>query len=118
MIETLPSPSPTVLGFKLSGKLHDADYKTLVPAVDAAAAAGKVRLLAQFHDFHGWDVHALWDDIKFATTHCKSIERVALVGDKAWEQWMAKVCGPFTAAKIKYFDAAEANAAWAWLQEA
>ena len=36
MIETLPSPQPQLLGFKLSGKLHDADYKHFVPAIDAA----------------------------------------------------------------------------------
>ena len=119
MIEPLSSPSPKVLGFKLSGKLHDEDYKQFVPLVDdAIAKSGKVRILAQFHDFHGWDAHALWDDIKFATTHCNKIERVAMVGDKQWEAWMAKVCKPFTMAKIKYFDASEIEAARAWVAEA
>lgn len=119
MIEQLKSDSPKVLGFKMSGKLHDEDYKQFVPLVDAAIARdGKVRLLAQFHDFHGWDMHALWDDIKFSTTHCAKIERIALVGDKTWEKWMAKVCKPFSTAKIKYFDAGEIAAAWAWLDEA
>ncbi len=118
MIETLNAPSDKILAFKLSGKLHDADYKTFVPAVDAAIAKdGKVRILAQFHDFHGWDAHALWDDIKFSTTHCTKIEKIALVGEEEWEVWMAKVCKPFTMATIKYFDAGEMGAAWAWLQE-
>ena len=80
MIEPLQRDS-RALGFKLSGKLHDEDYKHFVPLVDAAIAReGKVRLLAWFHDFHGWDMHALWDDIKFSTTHCARIERIALVG--------------------------------------
>ena len=119
MIEQLKSDSPKVLGFTLSGKLHDEDYKHFVPAVEAAVAAnGKVRLLAQFHDFHGWDMHALWDDIKFSTKHCLDIERIALVGEKAWEKWMAKVCKPFTMAKVRYFDASDLDAAWAWLKEA
>ena len=117
MIEQLPSPSDKVLGFRLSGKLHDEDYKTFVPAVDAAAAGGKVRLLAQFHDFHGWDMHALWDDIKFATTHCTKFEKIALVGETKWEKWMAAVCKPFTMAKVKYFDAADIESAWQWLEE-
>ena len=87
--------------------------------IDAVAAKeGKVRLLAQFENFAGWDLHALWDDIKFATTHCTKIERIALVGDKWWEQWMANVCKPFTMAKIQYFDIAEAEAARAWVIEA
>lgn len=118
MIETLSSGSSSVLGFRLSGKLHDADYKNFVPAVDAALAKeGKVRLLAQFHDFHGWDLPALWDDIKFSTTHCNKIDRIALVGEKTWEKWMATVCKPFTMAKVQYFDASQMDAAWKWLQE-
>ncbi len=117
MIEQLSGVPAGTLGFKLSGKLHDEDYKTFVPAIDAAAKSGKVRLLAQFHDFQGWDLKALWDDIKFSTTHCTKIERIALVGEKKWEQWMAKVCKPFTMAKIKYFDASQVDAAKAWLGE-
>ena len=118
MIETLSSGSPKVIGFKLSGTLHDADYKTFVPAIDAVLAKeGKVRLLAQFHDFHGWDAKALWDDIKFSTTHCTKIDRIALVGEKKWEEWMAKVCKPFSMAKIQYFEAAKIDDAWKWLKE-
>jgi hypothetical protein len=118
MIEQKPSSSDKVLGFVLSGTLHDEDYKKFGPAVEAAVAKhGKVRILAQFHDFHGWDVHALWDDIKFSTQHCRDIERIALVGEKTWEKWMAKVCKPFTMAKVRYFDATELPAAEAWLAE-
>lgn len=118
MIEPLPTDNDKILAFRLSGKLHDADYEHFVPAIDAAAAQhGKVRLLAQFHDFHGWDMHALWDDIKFSTTHCTKIERIALVGESKWEEWMAKVCKPFTMAKIQYFDAAKIDDATKWLHE-
>src|SRR5579871_4982334 len=119
MIEQLSAPSEKVLAFRLSGKLHDEDYKTFVPLVESAVGKeGKIRLLAQFEDFHGWDLRALWDDITFSTKHCLDIERIALVGDKTWEKWMAKVCKPFTMAKIKYFDAAQTDAAKAWLAEA
>ena len=119
MIEQLSGMPEKTLGFKMSGKLHDEDYKTFVPLVDEAIAKqGKVRMLAQFHDFHGWDMHALWDDTKFATTHCLKIERIALVGEKTWEKWMAVVCKPFSMAKIRYFDVAQFDAAKAWLAEA
>ena len=118
MIEQLPEPSQRVLAFKMSGKLHDEDYKKFVPLVDEAVAKfGKVRILAQFHDFHGWDAHALWDDIKFSTTHCTKIERIALVGEESWEKWMATVCKPFTMAKVRYFDSDEITAALSWLAE-
>ena len=118
MIEELERGSNRAVGFKLSGKLHDEDYRTFVPRVDAAIGeGGKARLLAWFHDFRGWDARALWDDIRFATTHCTKIERIALVGEKRWERWMAAVCKPFTMARVRYFDAREIDAAWKWLEE-
>ena len=119
MIELIPGMPAHTVGVKLSGKLHDEDYKTFVPKVDAELAhGGKVNILAQFHDFHGWNAHALWDDIKFSTTHCADIKKIALVGEKTWEKYMALVCKPFTMAKVKYFDAAELDAAKAWVAEA
>ena len=118
MIESLSSPSEKAIGFQLSGKLHDEDYQTFVPAVDhAIEAEGKARILAWFHDFEGWDLQALWDDIKFATSHCNKIERIALVGESKWEEWMSKVCKPFTLAKIQYFDASQIDEAWKWVCE-
>lgn len=118
MITALPQSSGKTLGFKMSGKLHDEDYKQFVPTVETAIKAnGKVRLLAQFEDFHGWDLHAMWDDTKFATKHCAEVEKIALVGDKKWEEWMAKVCRPFTLAKLRYFDLKDVDAAWKWLEE-
>lgn len=117
MIEQLKTGSPKVVAFRLSDKLRDVDYRSFVPALEAAiAAAGPIRLLAKFEDFHGWDLHAAWDDFKFGVQHHSDIERIALVGDRAWEQWMAKLCKPFTHAQVRYFDALQHEAAWAWLR--
>jgi hypothetical protein len=118
MIETLPTDSPKIVAFKLSGKLHDDDYKAFVPAVESVVSAeGKVRLLAQLEDFHGWDAHAAWDDFKFGIKHYADFERIAIVGDRKWEAWMAQLCKPFTQAKVQYFEASQVDAAWAWLHE-
>jgi hypothetical protein len=118
MIETLQTGSPKIVGFKLHGKLHDDDYKSFMPAVDAAVASeGRVRLFAQFEDFHGWDLHAAWDDFRFGLKHYSDFERIAMVGETKWEAWMTKVCKPFTNAHLKYFDKSEVDDAWAWVRE-
>lgn len=118
MIEQLPRSSERVLGFQLSGRLHDPDYQQFVPVVEAAVNEfGKVRILALFHDFKGWDPHALWDDIKFSSKHCHDVERIALVGDKKWEHWMAAICKPFTEGTVRYFDVSETEHAWDWVEE-
>jgi hypothetical protein len=107
-----------VLVVNLTGKLQKEDYQRFVPEVERLVKAhGKVRMLVLMHDFHGWTMGALWEDIKFDWKHFSDIERLALVGESKWEAGMAGFCKPFTHAQIRYFDAANAAAASAWIQE-
>lgn len=118
MIEQLQSGSPRIVAIRLHGRLHDEDYRAFVPILDAAVAReGQVRLLAQFEDFHGWDLHAAWDDFKVGVRHYADFERVAVVGERRWEKWVAVVLKPFTRATVRYFDASGIAAAWDWLRE-
>jgi hypothetical protein len=106
------------LSVKVSGKLSADDYHTLEPEVDnLISSVGKIRILFVMHDFHGWDAGAVWEDIKFATRHCRDIEKIAMVGETTWEKWMAAICKPFTMSSIKYFDAGDEAAAHTWLAE-
>jgi hypothetical protein len=105
-----------VLEVKASGKLTKEDYEHFEPAVSGLIeASGKIKILFVMHDFHGWDLGAVWEDIKFATRHCRDIERIAMVGEHTWEKWMAAICKPFTMSSIRYFDAEEEEAAREWL---
>jgi hypothetical protein len=106
------------LEVRVTGKLTKEAYQELVPVVDQQIKEnGKLRILFVMNDFHGWTAGALWEDTKFDLRHWKDIERLAIVGDKKWEQGMATFCKPFTAAKIKYFDHARLEDARAWLEE-
>ena len=101
---------------KLSGKLTKESYENFVPAVEKQIQKyGKLRLLVEMHDFHGWTAGALWEDIKFDTHHWRDIERLAIVGETKWEQGMAVFCKPFTTAKIKYFDRSNLDEAKTWI---
>jgi hypothetical protein len=106
------------LEVRVAGKLTKEDYQELVPIVDDQIRQfGKLRILFTMHDFHGWTAGALWEDTKFDLKHWKDIERLAIVGDKRWEQGMAAFCKPFTTAQIKYFDHSQLDEARAWLGE-
>lgn len=103
---------------KLSGKLTKQDYGHFVPEIEARIMQhGKLRLLVEMHDFHGWKLSALWEDIKFDAKHFADIERLALVGDRKWEAGMAAFCKPFTTAKVRYFSTEQYEDAVAWLHE-
>ncbi len=99
-----------------SGKLTTEDYRQFVPEVEhAIQRKGRLRILFDMRDFHGWNTGGLWQDIKFDLRHFADIERLALVGEKRWQKWMAGACRPFTRAKIRYFDHEAANEARYWL---
>lgn len=103
---------------KLSGKLSKEDYEQFVPRVEAAVRQnGKVRVLVQMHEFHGWELGALWEDLKFDMKHFADIERLALVGESKWEAGMAHFCKPFTTASIRYFDKSKSVEAESWIRE-
>jgi hypothetical protein len=108
-----------VLEIQLTGKLAGEDYEHFVPAVERLVKAhGKIRLLVEMHDFHGWTAGALWQDIKFDAKHFSDIERLAIVGETKWQHGMAVFCKPFTAAKIRYFDRPAIDQAREWLASA
>jgi hypothetical protein len=108
-----------LLGVQVSGKLTSADYEHFVPEFERLVEQhGKLRVLFDMTDFHGWDVGALWEDTKFAIHHFADIERIAMVGERKWQHGMATFCKPFTKATIRYFDHAEAADARQWLDEA
>ena len=105
-----------LLVVSLSGKLHKEDYVHFLPAFEEAVKKfGKLRILMEMHDFHGWDIGALWQDIKFDVKHFKDIDRLAMIGEKKWEQWMATFCKPFTTATVKYFPQGQSVEARAWI---
>jgi len=105
-----------LLEVRVTGKLSHDDYQNFVPAFERLTGRhGKIRVLFEMADFHGWSAGALWDDLKFDLKHFSDIERLALVGDKKWEQGMSVFCRPFTSAKVRFFDSAAIQDARAWL---
>jgi len=110
--------SGKLLIITLSGKLTKQDYEQFVPETERLIAQhGRVRILVHMHDFHGWSMGALWEDIKFDWKHFNDIERLALVGDSKWEAGMAAFCKPFTTAAVRYFEQAHFDEAVNWINE-
>jgi hypothetical protein len=107
-----------ILALNLSGKLVKDDYERFVPEFEGLARQrGKLRVLLNLTDFHGWDIGALWDEIKFDVKHFADIERIAVVGDKKWQHGLTTFFKPFTNATIRYFDQADTTEARKWLEE-
>jgi hypothetical protein len=117
-LEIKETADSNVLEVRVTGKLSKEDYGRFVPSTEQLIAQhGKIRVLFEMHDFHGWELGALWEDVKFDVKHFRDIERLAIVGETRWEKGMATFCKPFTTAKIRYFDIKDIDQARAWINE-
>lgn len=117
-VEMIERAAEPVLEIRLEGKLTSEDYDLLVPEAERMIEQhDKGRLLVIMHDFHGWDVSAAWADTKFAIKHFRDIEKVALVGETAWQKGMATFCKPFTGADVRYFEKEQEGEARSWVNE-
>jgi len=118
MIEELPVDAPGISAFKASGKLTDADYQQFIPRLEKLIDEyGKISLFLELEDFHGWEPKAAWDDFKLGQSHPYDFERIAIIGDQAWEHWITLLGKPFTHAQIRYFNHNEHDKAWDWLKQ-
>ncbi len=119
MIQVKHGKSDKTIGFEVNGKLLHEDYQVMIPRLEELIGEyGSIRCLIEIENTHGFEMRALWDEIKFDTKHCKDVERCAVVGDPSWHHWMTKF-GQFLfrKAEVKYFSAEDAGAAWEWLEE-
>lgn len=108
-----------LLTIRVTGNLIKDNYDEFVPAFERLVQRhGKLRVLFDMTDFHGWELSAAWEDTKFAIQHFADIDRLALIGDQGWQHGMAMFCKPFTKAQVRYFDHAKAAEARKWLNEA
>jgi hypothetical protein len=116
-MHTISSSDGNSVTVEVSGKLTEQDYNDLIPTWTALIERhGTMRLLFVMHDFHGWDARAAWDDFRFDLKHGHQVQRIAMVGEKKWQQWMTKIASWFVGADVRYFDALQRPEAEQWLK--
>ncbi|NMP15913.1 MULTISPECIES: STAS/SEC14 domain-containing protein [unclassified Thalassotalea] len=99
------------------GTLTHADYQVITPMLDNALAAvkqPKVKMLINATEMQGWELRAAWDDFKLGLKHGSEFEKVAILGNKDWQQMVAKIGGWFISGEVAYFE--DEDKALAWLR--
>tara|TARA_B110000240_G_C13491839_1_gene449966 strand:+ start:279 stop:665 length:387 start_codon:yes stop_codon:yes gene_type:complete len=106
------------LTLKLSGKLSHEDYEKITPMLDSALIEVKqphIRALIDLTELEGWEVRAAWDDFKLGVKHGTQFVKIAIYGNKNWQEMAAKIGSWFVSGDAKYFD--NEAAALDWLNE-
>jgi len=97
------------------GKLTDEDYKTFVPMINKALKEAKgleVDLLVDMRGFKGWEFMAAWDDFKFGVKHRNAFDKMAIVGNKKWEETSTAMMSHLMKVKSKFFKEREKALSW------
>jgi len=100
------------------GKLTHEDYAIFVPMIDKALKEVKdleVDLLVDMREFRGWELLAGWDDFKFGLKHRNAFDKMAIVGNKKWEEISTAMMNHLMKGKSKFFQ--ERGKALTWLMK-
>lgn len=106
------------LTLKASGKLAHEDYQTITPMIDSALAGIKqaeIKALIDATELEGWETRAAWDDFKLGLKHGSQFVKIAIYGNKRWQDIAAKIGSWFISGEMKYFE--DEDAAIEWLNE-
>lgn len=115
MLKTLTDLPEGVIGFEGEGKIVASDYTdVLMPAVEAAAKAGGVRVVLVFTEWDGVSAGGMWEDLKLGVEHLTTWKRIALVTDLEWMHHLTALFGWMTPGALKVFPLAERDEAIAW----
>jgi hypothetical protein len=117
MLKILQQKEGNLIATKATEKLTEVDYNKLLPLLNNKVQQyQKIRWYFEMEDFDGWELKAFWEEIKFDAKHLNDFGKVAMVGDKKWEEWMTDLMKPFTSAKVKFFDTSEKEEAKRWIK--
>lgn len=111
---------PEFLVIRASGSLTHGDYEAAIPELRNALSlrAGRpLRLLVSLEDFRGWEIGALWQELRLDTAMHDEPGRVAVVGESSMEKWGTRLSKPFFEAEMQYFDHADRALAEDWLTQ-
>jgi SpoIIAA-like len=118
MFHYLTENTGDVVAIQTTGKLDKDDLHKLLPEIEARIKQhGKVRFYWEMESFDGWSPLSFLQDRVFDVKHAADFKKIAMVGDRKWEQQLAGIMKPFTKAPLKYFNTTEKESAWQWLKE-
>jgi hypothetical protein len=116
MSAEIANVSGHVLTMKVTGTLTQPELASMQSAAAGIlSGGGKWRVLVLTENFAGWERGGTWDDFSFSA-HDGSIERMAIVGDRKWEDMVLLFTAKgLRAFPIEYFEPAQLSAARQWL---
>ncbi|WP_052666775.1 STAS/SEC14 domain-containing protein [Nitriliruptor alkaliphilus] len=115
--ETLPESSSETIGWRLEGRLSDAEVAAMHEQLDTIIAdKGSARVLVDLTAMEGMEPSAVWKDLRRSVGKLGDIDRMAVIGGERWHRWLTTASDEVTPIEARHYAPAEAAAAWTWLR--
>ncbi|SBO44729.1 STAS/SEC14 domain-containing protein [Cyanobium sp. NIES-981] len=109
-----------VLRVRLIGQLEPSAYEAREAEIASLfSRPTPLKLLVDLREFDGWSgLAALGDHLSLVREHRRSLSRVAVVGNQAWQHLAERLIRRLLPAECRFFDAAHHEQAELWIHAA
>lgn len=108
-----------LLKIEIKSKLTKDDFIKIGDEADKLIKMyGKIHLLLNAHDFHGWEnFSALKTHLNFVKNHHEKVEKIAFIPGYMWQRCLIYFVSILVEPEIKVFDKNRLSEALDWLKQ-
>jgi hypothetical protein len=77
----------------------------------------KVSWYYEMRNFEGWEFKTFFHASKYTLKHNDLFQKIAMVGEKKWQEWMTDLMKPFASAQVHFFESDDKEEAKKWIAE-
>ena len=115
MWKLLDRSKGSVFGFEVEGKITAAEVEAGAAMMEKAIQKyGKISWLVVWKTTHYTSCQAMYEDASWLLKNVKHFDRMAIVGDKKWEEMLVKADSLVYGEK--YFDISQLQEAWQYIE--
>jgi hypothetical protein len=113
----LPLTQDNLIAVRVSAILTSEELGHLeVMIKHVIAQYGEVRLYFEMEQFSGWEPGSFLENAFFEVVHAHQFSKVAMVGEKNWQAWLARLMNVVKRGEVRYFDLDQRVQALEWIQ--
>jgi hypothetical protein len=116
-MQILPFTQDNLIAVRVSGNLTTEELDPFEAMVKHVIAQyGEVRLYAEMEQFSGWEPESFLENVFFDLVHAHQFGKVAMVGEKNWQAWLARLVNLVKRGQVRYFGLDQRVQALEWIQ--
>jgi chromosome condensin MukBEF MukE localization factor len=117
-IEKLAESHGNIVAYRVAGKLTIEDIKEAhEDMLELMDRHKKLKLVIDIQSLQSMEPSAILEDLKFTLHYLNDFSAIAIVGEKKWQETLAKFSDAITHYNVRFFEPSQLEKALAWIEE-